>query len=325
VRSLWPVPGPVVIAEVVRSGFVEGHHYGSVVALAADGSVDWSVGDVTSPFLPRSCNKPLQTVGMVEAGLDLPPDLLALACASHSGEPMHLEGALRILGGAGLDASALQTPPDVPLDDDERDAWIRQGRGKEPIAMNCSGKHAAMLATCVVNGWDVATYRDPQHPLQQAIGRAFARLTAEQAEAVAVDGCGAPIFSASLVGLARGFAALATATEGVPWRVAEAIRAHPEMVSGSRRDELTLLRAVPGAIGKAGAESCYAVALPDGRAFAMKTDDGGKRARPVVMAAALARSGVDVEPGVDTEAVRSTGVHTLLGGGEPVGAVRAVL
>jgi L-asparaginase II len=319
------VPAPVVIAEVVRSGFVEGHHYGSVVALAADGSVDWSVGDVTSPFLPRSCNKPLQAVGMLEAGLDLPAPLLALACASHSGEPMHVEGARTILRDAGLDESALQTPPDVPLDDDERDAWIRAGRSPQPIAMNCSGKHAAMLATCVANRWDVATYRDPQHPLQQAIGRAFAALTGEAAEAVAVDGCGAPIFSASLVGLARGFAAVATATDGHAHRVADAIRRHPEMVSGTRRDELALLRAIPGAIGKAGAESCYAVALPDGRAFALKTDDGGKRARPVVMAAALARSGVDVEPGVDTDAVRATGVHTLLGGGEPVGVVRAVL
>ena len=94
------------------------------------------------------------------------------------------------------------------------------------------------------------------------------------------------------------------------------------MVSGTRRDERALLTAIPGAIGKAGAESCYAVALPDGRAFALKTDDGGQRARPVVMAAALRRSGVDVEPGVDTEAVRATGVHTLLGGGEPVGEIR---
>ena len=101
------------------------------------------------------------------------------------------------------------------------------------------------------------------------------------------------------------------------------MRAHPAMVSGTRRDERALLTAIPGAIGKAGAESCYAVALPDGRAFALKTDDGAMRARPVVMAAALARSGVDVEPGVDTEAVRATGVHTLLGGGEPVGVVRA--
>ena len=316
---------PVVIAEVVRSGFVEGHHYGSVVALAADGSVDWSVGDVTSPVLPRSCNKPLQGVGMVDLGLDLPPDLLALACASHSGEPMHVKGALRILEGAGLGAEALQTPPDLPLDDDERDAWLRAGRGREPIAMNCSGKHAAMLATCVVNGWDVATYRDPDHPLQRALAATFADLTGEPVVATAVDGCGAPLFSASLVGLARGFAAVATATGGSGRRVAEAIRAHPAMVSGTRRDERALLTAVPGAIGKAGAESCYAVALPDGRAFALKTDDGGQRARPVVMAAALRRSGVDVEPGVDTEAVRATGVHVLLGGGQPVGEVRALV
>jgi L-asparaginase II len=318
------VSGPVVIAEVVRSGFVEGHHYGSVVALAADGSVDWSVGDVTSPILPRSSNKPLQAVGMVDLGLDLPPDLLALACASHSGEPMHVEGARLILAGAGLDETALQTPPDLPLDDLERDVWLRAGRGREPIAMNCSGKHTAMLATCVVNGWDVATYRDPEHPLQHSLAETFATLTGEPVVATAVDGCGAPLFSASLVGLARGFAAVATATEGSRHRVAEAIRAHPAMVSGTRRDELALLTAMPGAIGKAGAESCYAVALPDGRAFALKTDDGGQRARAVVMAAALRRSGVDVEPGVHTEAVRSTGVHELLGGGLPVGVVRAV-
>ena len=191
--------------------------------------------------------------------------------------------------------------------------------------MNCSGKHAAMLATCVVNGWDVTTYRDPDHPLQRGIAETFAALTGEPIAAVAVDGCGAPLFSASLVGLARGFAALATAASGSAHLVAEAIRAHPEMVSGTRRDERTLLTAIPGAIGKAGAESCYAVALADGRAFALKTDDGGQRARPVVMAAALRRTGVDVEPGVDTEAVRSTGVHNLLGGGEPVGVVRAVI
>lgn len=316
---------PVVVAEVVRSGFVEGHHYGSVVALSADGSVDWSVGDVTSPVLPRSCNKPLQAVGMVDLGLDLPPDLLALASASHSGEPMHVEGVRRILESAGLAAAALQTPPDLPLDDDERDAWLRAGHGREPIAMNCSGKHAAMVATCVLQGWDVATYREPDHPLQQSLAATFADLTGEPVVATAVDGCGAPLFSASLVGLARGFSALASATEGSRHRVAEAIRAHPAMVSGTKRDERALLTAIPGAIGKAGAESCYAVALPDGRAFALKTDDGGQRARPVVMAAALRRSGVDVEPGVDTEAVRATGVHELLGGGRPVGVVRAVI
>ena len=319
------MPAPVVVAEIVRSGFVEGHHYGSVVALAADGSVDWAVGDVESPILPRSCNKPLQAVGMLRSGLDLDGELLALACASHSGEPFHLEGARRILAEAGLDEDALQTPADFPIDEQAREEYIRAGGVRSPTAMNCSGKHAAMLATCVRNGWDTTTYLDPEHPLQVAIADAFADLTGEPVEVVAVDGCGAPLLSASLTGLARAFRSVATATSGPEKRVADAIRAFPEFTSGSRRDEATLLRAVPGAIGKAGAESCYAVALPDGRAVALKTDDGAPRVRPVLMAAALERLGVPTEEGVDTEAVRGTGVVELLGGGRPVGVIRATL
>ena len=140
--------------------------------------------------------------------------------------------------------------------------------------MNCSGKHAAMLLTCVVNGWDTATYREPDHPLQRASGTTFAELTGEPVEVVAVDGCGAPLLSASLTGLARGFRALAVAESGPERRVADAIREHPAYVSGSTRDERALLTAIPGAIGKAGAEACYAVALRDGRAFALKADDG---------------------------------------------------
>lgn len=321
-----PVALPValpVVAEIVRSGFVEGHHYGSVVALAADGSVDWSVGAVDVPVLPRSSNKPIQALAMLELGLDLPADLVALACASHSGEQFHVDGVRRILASAGLEESALQTPPDYPLDDDTREAVIRAGGTRSPILMNCSGKHAAMLATCALKGWDTETYRDPQHPLQVAIAETFARLTGEPVTTVAIDGCGAPLLSTSLVGLARAFSALATATEGPEQRVAEAIRQHPEYVSGSTRDELRLHRAVPGLIGKAGAESCYAVALPDGRAWTLKTDDGAPRVRPVLMAEALRRSGLLEEDGVDAEAVVATGRHDLLGGGRPVGEIRA--
>ena len=317
-----PVLLPVV-AEVVRSGFVEGHHHGSVVALDTGGAVDWSVGDVASAVLPRSCNKPLQALGMVRLGLDLEPELLALACASHSGEDFHVAGVRRILAQGGLDEATLQTPPDYPLDDAARDAVIRAGGEKQPVLMNCSGKHAAMLLTCVVNGWDTATYREPDHPLQQAIADSFSALTGEPVEVVAVDGCGAPLLSASLTGLARGFRALAVADDGPERRVADAIRDHPAYVSGSTRDERALLTAIPGAIGKAGAEACYAVALPDGRAFALKADDGYPRVRPVLMAAALRRSGVDTEPGVDTEAVNATGRVELLGGGVPVGEIRA--
>jgi L-asparaginase II len=311
------------VAEIVRSGFVEGHHHGSVVALGRSGEVEWSVGAVDVPVLPRSCNKPVQALGMVRAGLDLPPELLALACASHSGEPFHIDGVRRILASAGLSEEALQTPPDFPLDDEARDDVVRAGGSRSPVLMNCSGKHAAMLATCVVNGWSVDDYLTPQHPLQAAIAGTFAELTGEPVTTVAVDGCGAPLLSTSLVGLARAFRTLAVATDGPERRVADAIREHPANVSGTRRDERTLLTAIPGAIGKAGAEGCYVVALPDGRAFSLKVDDGAARARPVLMAEALRRSGVLDADGVDADAVRRTGEHVLLGGGEPVGRIRA--
>ncbi|WP_166134254.1 asparaginase [Nocardioides ochotonae] len=313
-----------VVAEVVRSGFVEGRHHGSVVALDAAGRVDWSLGDVASPILPRSCNKPLQALAMVRAGLDLPPRLLALGCASHSGEQIHVDGVREILAGAGLEETALRNPADLPLDAGERERLLRDGGAADAVHMNCSGKHAAMLATCVVNGWDTATYLDPGHPLQVAIRTTFEELTGEPA-VVAVDGCGAPLLSASLTGLARAFALLATATDGAERRVADAIRRHPEYVSGTRRDERLLLGALPGAIAKFGAEACEVVALADGRAFALKIEDGGDRARPVVMAAALVRSGIDAVQGVDGAALRATGEAPLLGGGRVVGEVRATL
>ena len=321
----------VPVAEIVRNGFVEGHHYGSLVALATDGSVAWAVGDADVPVLPRSCNKPVQALGMVRIGLDLPPELLALACASHSGELFHIEGVRRILASAGLSESDLQTPPDYPLDDAAREAIIREGGAKTSVLMNCSGKHAAMLATCVANGWPTDTYRDADHPLQQSLAATFADLAGEPIAVTAVDGCGAPLFSASLVGLATAFRRLALGMDASgsddpdARRVAEAIRAHPAYVSGSTRDELALLSAIPGAIGKAGAEGCYAVALRDGRAFALKTDDGAARVRPVLMAEALRQSGILDEPGVDADAVRRTGVVEILGGGRPVGEIRAIL
>lgn len=309
-----------VVAHIVRSGFVEGRHYGSVVALGGGGGIDWSVGPVSEPILPRSCNKPIQAFAMVRAGLVLPPDLLALACASHSGEPAHVTGVRRILSIAGLPETALQCPADYPVVEAVRDDVIRAGGRPAPAFMNCSGKHAAMLATCVVNDWDTDTYLDPAHPLQVTIAETFAELTGEPVATVAVDGCGAPLLGTSLVGLARAFSRLAT-SDGV---VAAAMRSHPVMVSGTTRDELALHQAVPGLIGKAGAESCYAVALPDGRAWALKIDDGAARARPVVMVAALTRSGVVSEEGVDADAVREIGRHVLLGGGAPVGEIRPV-
>lgn len=319
------MPQPEVVAELVRSGFVEGHHHGWVIALDRDGSVDWSVGNTDQPILPRSSNKPLQALAMVRAGLDLPAELLALGCASHSGEQFHLDGVRRILASAGLTESALQTPPDYPLEDAEWHAVVAAGGERTPLQMNCSGKHAAMLATCVVNGWDTDSYLDPDHPLQRTILAAVEDVTGEPVAVVAVDGCGAPLLSTSLVGLAGAFRRLAIAEDGPERQVADAIRVYPEWVSGTRRDERALLAAIPGAIGKAGAEACYAVALQDGRAFALKIDDGAARARPVVMAAALRKAGIDEELGVDGDAVRRTGDSPLLGGGQRVGEIRACL
>jgi L-asparaginase II len=315
--------GTEVVVEVVRSGFVEGRHRASVVALGADGTVDWAVGAVDVPVFPRSCNKPLQAVGMLRCGLDLHGELLALAAASHSGESFHLDGVRRILASVGLDESALQTPPDYPLDESARAAWIRSGAGRSRLAMNCSGKHAAMLATCLHNGWPVDDYLTPDGPLQRSLAATFAELTNEQISSVGIDGCGAPLFACSLTALAKAFRALAVADQAsLERRLVDAFVEFPEYASGTTRDEATLLRAVPGLFGKAGAEACYAVALPDGRAVALKIDDGGARARPVLMAAALERMGVTADVGVDADAVRRSGTEIVLGGGEPVGQLR---
>src|SRR4029450_1948993 len=204
-------------------------------------------------------------VGMLRAGLDLDDELLALVCASHSGESIHIDGVRRILAMSGLDESALQMPAEWPLDQHVREDAIRNGMAKSSLAMNCSGKHAGMMRTAVLKGADVATYRDPDHPTQLAIVQAIDDLAHEQATNLAIDGCGAPLYAISLYALARAFGSIASASEGAEHRVATAIRSHPEYVSGSRRDELELHRAIPGLMAKAGAESVYAVGLPDGR------------------------------------------------------------
>ncbi len=307
-----------VVAEVVRSGFVESRHRGSVVAVGADGTVLWTVGVVDSPVFPRSSNKPLQATAMVRNGLPLRGRLLALTCGSHSGESEHIAGVREILAGAGLEESALQTPADYPLDEIARTEWIRAGGRRQPIAMNCSGKHAGMLATCVTNGWDTGEYLRADHPLQTRIVEVFAELTGEPVDAVGVDGCGAPLLATSLVGLARAFSRLVQApAESAEGAVAAAIAGDPVMVSGSRRDEPPLLRAYPGSIGKSGAEACHAFALPDGTAVAMKIEDGADRARPVVLAGALRRLGLDAD------VLDASGPSHVLGGGRPVGEVRA--
>lgn len=309
--------GLPVLAEVARSGFTESWHTGSLVALDSHGRVLLSLGVPDAPCFPRSSVKPLQAVGMLRAGLDVPDDLLAVVCASHSGEDMHLDRVRRLLAGVGLDESALQCPPDLPRDEAVRLALAAAGGEAAAVYMNCSGKHAGMLATCVANGWPTACYRDPDHPLQRAIRATVEELTGEEAAHTGVDGCGAPLFALSLTGLARAFRAIVTAAPGTPQRrVADAFRAYPELTSGSTRPEAALMRGVPGLLNKGGAEGVDAAALADGSALAVKIADGGARARVPVTVAVLRALGVSA-PVLDELA--SAPVH----GGRIVGRIAA--
>ncbi|MEU2677289.1 asparaginase [Streptomyces sp. NPDC007107] len=311
-------PVPPVLAEVVRSGFTEGHHRGSLVLLAVDGSVEFALGDPAAPVFPRSSNKPMQAAAILRAGLDLSGERLALAAASHSGEGFHLELVRTMLAEHGLKPDDLRTPPDLPLDPVEAEAYLAAGGVREPLTMNCSGKHAAMLAVCVRNGWDTATYLDPSHPLQRLVGEVVAEAAGEPVAAIGTDGCGAPLMAIGLVGLARAFRAFVLAEPGsAERRVADAMRAHPEYVAGTRRPDTWLMREVPGTLSKMGAEAVQAVALPDGRALAFKIDDGSTRALGPVLARSLELLGVDAP------VVSRIGRAPLLGGGAEVGGIRA--
>ena len=286
-----------LLAVTRRSDMVESQHFGAVVALERDGSIAFCVGDPHTVVYPRSSMKPLQAAAMVSAGLDLPPQLLALVCASHDGRPEHLAATREILKRAGLDESALGNTTDYPLDETEHEKAIREGKQRSSLQMNCSGKHSGMLATCVAAGWKHdLSYLSPDHPLQRHITATIPSLAGEPAAHIGVDGCGAPAHAMSLVGLARAFRGVAIAEPGTPQhRVAQAMTSHPEMVGGPTRDVTRLMQGVPGLVAKDGAEAVFAVGLPDGRAVALKVSDGANRARPPVMQAALARLGVGLE------------------------------
>ena len=311
--------GAPVLAHVTRGGIVESVHRATAVVTGPGGEVLHAWGDPDDPVFPRSSNKPLQAVAMLRAGLRLPPHQLALACASHSAEPFHLDAVREMLAAAGLTERDLQNTPDLPYDPDERDIWVAAGHTARPLAQNCSGKHAAMLATCLRNGWDPQTYRDEHHPLQRLMAETIADLAGEPVTATVVDGCGAPAMAISLSGLARAFGRVATAAPGTPeGDVTAAIRAQPDYLGGTRRDVTALVRGTEGLIAKDGAEAVYAVGLADGRGVALKVADGGQRARPVILAAVLRRLGV-----VSTAYERLENAP-ILGHGRPVGSVVAV-
>lgn len=315
--------GNPVLARVVRDGIVESVHRGSFVVTGGDGSPQREAGDTRTPMYPRSSNKPLQALGMLRAGLEVGEADLALACASHSGEPGHAERVLNLLHRHGLDEADLACPADYPQHDPSRDEAARRGVGRRRATMNCSGKHAAMLVTCTQRGWPTEGYTHPEHPLQRTIAATIAELASEPIANTTVDGCGAPLLAITQTGLANAFSKLTTGADGPESRIAAAMRAHPWLIAGSGQEDTLLMLSVPGLLAKGGAEAVQAMALRDGTAITIKIDDGGKRALAPLAVALLRELGHDGA----SEASRAVldgladGARQVLGGGAPVGGI----
>jgi L-asparaginase II len=300
-----------VLAEYVRDGVVESVHRGYLVALNSDGSVNLELGNIDQLIFPRSTIKSIQGAAMVRAGLKLEPRLLALGCSSHSGSEEHLTAVREILAMANLDESALQCMLDKPLGEPERRAW-----GEKPatrISMNCSGKHAAMLLTCVTNGWPIENYLDPAHPLQVAIKAELEALAGETITLTSTDGCGAPLFLISVIGLARAIRAITISTDPIHQSVLVAARAFPEMVAGKGRLTTQMIEAVPGLYMKDGAEAVEIASMPDGRTLVFKVSDGSLRPFRVLVHAGLKRLGID----------SPYEAENVLGGDRVIGTIRA--
>lgn len=312
-------PAHAPLAMQTRGELVESVHYGSLTAVGPSGVSLISLGEPTARMYPRSALKPLMAVAMLRAGLELPTGQLALTAASHSGSAQHQETAATILANAGLSPENLRNSCDLPYGVTEREQWLREGAKPTQLAQNCSGKHAALLATCVTNGWPLETYLHPDHPLAALIRSTVAELTGEKITAISTDGCGTEVFGLSLTGMARAFSGLVLAAPGTPERrVADAMRAHPAMVAGRGRDVTALMLAVPGLLAKDGFEGVQLIALPDGSAVALKIADGGDRARmPAAVPALLAL-------GVDPALLSAFNELPVYGGGHQVGELRGL-
>ncbi len=302
-----------VLAELTRNGLVESVHSGHLIMLNADGSDHKVKGSVDMPIFPRSSVKCMQASAMVRNGLKLEPRLLALVEASHSGAAIHQEGVLEILAGAGLSESDLQCAFDKPLGDAERIAW-----GEKPatrLAMNCSGKHAGMLATCVINGWDIKTYLNADHPLQVAVLNEIEGLVGAKVSNKTFDGCGAPLFAVTTRELANAIRNITISKDPVHIEVMSAARAFPEMVAGDGRLTTRTMQSVVGLFMKEGAEAVEVASMNDGRTLVFKISDGSWRAFGAIMHAAL------LEWGITT----TEEAFNVYGGANIVGGMRAVL
>lgn len=307
-----------VIAVSTRSGLVECEHHGHVVVVDSEGSIRFSVGEPELVTYPRSANKLLQAAALMQLGLELPSRLLALAASSHSGEAFHQEGARAILALAGKGERDLDNTPSLPYDPVEASEVLRGGGGPTRIAQNCSGKHAAMVVTCVHNGWPVDNYLDPDHPLQGAITAFMEKEIGGSVDHIGVDGCGAPAHAFAMLRLAEAYGRSRIAGS-VTGAIAKAMLAHPEIVGGTRRDVTLLMHSLPGVLIKDGADGVMAAALPDGTGIALKVSDGAAQPRVAVLLGVLEMLGLDVDR------ARMAVPLPIYGHGVPVGEIRSTL
>ncbi len=311
--------GVAQLAVIERSGLIESRHLGAAAVVAPDGSLARAIGDVTALVYPRSTLKLVQAIALLEAGAELDGEQLVLAAASHQGTTRHLAVVAQLLARAGLNETALQCPEDWPEDAGAK----ASATGPSRIAMTCSGKHAAFLLTCVVNGWPVESYLEAGHPLQQLIRSTVEKYTGEPVEHAGIDGCGAPVFAVTLKGLATAVGRISGATPETDPRAAKlaaAIRSNQWAIDNA---SIAILIDELGLIAKSGVEGVFIAGASDGTAVAIKMLDGSSRASIPVGLTLLADAGAIDRSGADR--VISSTIENVLGAGVRVGALRATL
>src|SRR6266487_584768 len=292
-----------VLVEVIRGSLLESEHRGSAAVIDADGKPVLLLGDVARPVFPSSAVTPLQALALVESGaadrFGVANDALALASASHSGEPAHVASVERMLARAGLDAGALACGAHPPIHAPSAQALARSGRDPSALHNNCSGKHAGFLCAACAMGADRAGYADPAHPVQREVKAALEGIAgvALDDRSCAIDGCSVPTWPLPLEKLAYAFARFGTGRGLEPRRAAAAGRilaacaARPHLVAGTGRFcTRTMEHFGERVLLKGGAEGVFCGALPQsGIGIAIKCEDGAARAAEVVMAALISR------------------------------------
>jgi L-asparaginase II len=313
-----------LLVRVVRSGLEESLHHGHVAVCDAEGRLVAFAGDPHREVFARSCMKPLQaavSLSLIED--ELTDREVAVMCASHNGEPVHIETVAALLARGGLGFDALRCPPGWPLD---QHSMARAGEQRRELH-NCSGKHAGMVLACHRAGWDLETYREPGHPLQARITDTVLLATGLEQVRTGVDGCGVVVHGLPLSRLATLFARLATPVawaglEGPVARAGAAMRAETYLVAGRGRVDTAVMEATPDLVAKAGAEGLLcAASLSRGMGVAVKVADGGARADAPALIHALFALGI-----LDDGAVEILASHArpaVLGGGAPVGEMIA--